>query len=329
VAIAFIFATLLRFRFSHPSLRIVYAVTAVWLGTLNFAFFAAVACWIVAGAASLSGWPLPRLQVAAILFGIALVETVYGLVNAQWIRVTRVTVRLRNLPEVWQGRTAALITDLHLGPLFGAGFLRRVIARLRLLRPDAVFISGDMFDGSKLGADQLVAPWREFSTPQGIYYVTGNHDEFAGRSIFINAVKRTGVQVLNNEKITVDGLQIVGIHDGEAENPTELRSILRQVVIDRLRPSILLAHRPINLSVAEEEGISLQLSGHTHGGQVWPWNLLVSRIYGRFAHGLSRLGELQLYTSKGVGAWGPPLRVGTKSEIVLIQFEKEVDQTKK
>ena len=326
MAIAFILATLLRLRFSHPALRVVYIVTAVWLGILNFAFFAAVGCWIVAGATLLSGWPLPRFQVAAILFGIALVATVYGLVNAQWIRVSRVTVRLRHLPGVWQGRTAALVTDLHLGPLFGAGFLRRVIARLRFLRPDAVFIGGDMFDGSTFGADQLVAPWREFSTPQGIYYVTGNHDEFVERSIFLDAVKRTGVQVLNNEKTTVDGLQIVGIHDSEAENPAELRSILRQVAIDRLRPSVLVAHRPVNLSVAEEEGISLQLSGHTHGGQIWPWNLLVSRIYGRFAHGLSRLGNLQLYTSNGVGAWGPPLRVGTNSEIVLIQFEKDLEQ---
>jgi predicted MPP superfamily phosphohydrolase len=326
MAIAFILATLLRLRFSHPALRVVYIVTAVWLGILNFAFFAAVGCWIVAGATLLSGWPLPRFQVAAILFGIALVATVYGLVNAQWIRVSRVTVRLRHLPGVWQGRTAALVTDLHLGPLFGAGFLRRVIARLRFLRPDVVFIGGDMFDGSTFGADQLVAPWREFSTPQGIYYVTGNHDEFVERSIFLDAVKRTGVQVLNNEKSTVDGLQIVGIHDSEAENPAELRSILRQVAIDRLRPSVLVAHRPVNLSVAEEEGISLQLSGHTHGGQIWPWNLLVSRIYGRFAHGLSRLGNLQLYTSNGVGAWGPPLRVGTKSEIVLIQFENDLEQ---
>jgi hypothetical protein len=326
LAIAFIPATLLRFRSSHPALRIVYAVTAVWLGVLNFAFFAAVACWVVAGAASLTGWPLPRFPLAAILFGIALLTSVYGLVNGRRIRVSRVTVRLRNLPEAWQGRTAALASDLHLGPLFGAGFLRRVTDRLRLLKPDAVFISGDMFDGSTLGADQLVAPWREFSAPRGVYYVTGNHDEFAERGIFLEAVRRTGIRVLNNEKITVDGLQIVGIHDSEAEDPIVLRSILRRVQPDRLRPSILLAHRPVNLSIPEEEGISLQLSGHTHGGQFWPWNLVVSRIYGPAAQGLSRLGRLQIYTSNGVGTWGPPLRVGTKAEIVLLQFETETDQ---
>ena len=321
VTLAFIPVTFLRFRYSHPALRIVYALAAAWLGVLNFSFFAAVACWIVAGAASVAGFHLPRFPVAATLFGVAFLTAVYGLINGRWIRVSRITVRLRNLPDAWQGRTAALVTDLHLGPLFGAGFLRRVVARLRVLQPDAVFISGDMFDGSPLGVDELAAPWREFSTPRGVFYVTGNHDEFVDRSIFLKAVGQTGIRVLNNEKVNVDGLQVIGIHDSEAENPTELRLILRQVQVDRLRPSILLAHRPVNLPESEAEGVSLQLSGHTHGGQIWPWNLLVSRIYGKAARGLSRLGKLQVYTSNGVGTWGPPLRVGTKSEIVLIRFE--------
>jgi len=323
VAVAFIPATILRFRFNHPALRIVYAITSTWVGALNLAFFAAAGCWIVEGAAWLSGCPLQRFQIATILFSVALLATAYGLINAAWLRVSRVTVKLSNLPEAWQGRTAALVTDLHLGPLSGPDFLRRVLTRLRNLKPDAVFISGDMFDGPTIGLDQLVAPWREFSTSRGIFYVTGNHDEFAERSIYLDAVRRVGIRVLNNEKVSLDGLQVVGVHDSEAGDPTELREILRQVQIDRQHPSILLAHRPVNLSVAEEEGISLQLSGHTHGGQIWPWNLLVSRIYGRFGHGLSRLGKLQVYTSYGAGTWGPPLRVGTKSEIVLIRFENE------
>jgi len=323
VAVAFIPTTILRFRFNHPALRIIYAMTSAWLGALNFAFFAAVGCWIVEAIAWATAFPFPRSSIAAVLFGVALVATAYGLINAAWLRVTRVTVKLPNLPEGWQGHTAVLVTDLHLGPLSGQVFLWRVIARLRWLHPDAVFISGDLFDGPTLGLDQLVAPWREFSAPHGIFYVTGNHDEFAERSIYLDAVRRVGIRVLNNEKVSIDGLQIVGVHDSEAGDSAELRSILRQVQIDRQHPSILLAHRPVNLSVAEEEGVSLQLSGHTHGGQIWPWNLLVSRIYGRFAYGLSKLGKLQVYTSSGAGTWGPPLRVGTKSEIVLIQFEKE------
>ncbi len=322
LAAVFIPATVLRFRFNHPALKVVYALSAAWLGVLNFAFFAAIACWIVEAAVWLSAWPVTRFSIGASLFGIALVAAVYGLINATVIRVSRVTVKLPNLPEAWQGRTAALITDLHLGPLSGAKFLQRVIARLRSLKPEAVFISGDMFDGPTSGLDELVTPWREYSAPRGVFYVTGNHDEFAERSLYLDPARRVGLQVLNNEKVSLDGLQLVGLHDSEAGNPTELRNILNQVQIDRQQPSVLLAHRPINLSVAEEAGISLQLSGHTHGGQIWPWNLLVSRIYGRAAHGLSRLGKLQIYTSYGVGTWGPPLRIGTNSEIVLLQFEK-------
>lgn len=325
LAVVFIPATVLRFKYNHPVLRVVYVLSAAWLGFLNFAFFAAVACWIVAGAYWITGSTLPRFSVAAVLFGVALAATVYGLINATVVRVSRVTVKLPNLPEAWQGRTAALVTDIHLGPLSGPTFLRRVIAKLRSVKPNVVFISGDMFDGPTLGLDQLVAPWREYSAPQGVFYVTGNHDEFAERSLYLDPAKRVGLQVLNNEKVTLDGLQLVGLHDSEAGNPKELREILNQVQIDRQEPSILLAHRPINLSVAEEAGISLQLSGHTHGGQLWPWNLLVSRIYGPAAHGLSRLKNLQVYTSYGVGTWGPPLRIGTNSEIVLIQFEKETD----
>jgi uncharacterized protein len=326
LAISFIPTTILRFRSNHPALRIVYALSASWLGALNFAFFAALVCWIVEIVALLFGWPLPRFQLAAVLFGLAAVTTVYGLINAAWLRVSRVTVQLPNLPEAWQGHTVALVTDLHLGPLSGAAFLRRVIARLRSLRPTAVFISGDMFDGPTLGLDKLIAPWAEYSPPRGIFYVTGNHDEFAERSLYLESVRRVGIRVLNNEKTSVEGLQIVGVHDSEAGNPCELREILRQAHIDRQQPSILLSHRPVNLSVPEEEGISLQLSGHTHSGQIWPWNLLVSRIYGRAAYGLSRSGRLLVYTSSGAGTWGPPLRVGTRSEIVLIRFEEESNQ---
>ncbi len=189
LALVFIPATILRFRSAHPALRVLYAVSAAWLGALNFAFFASLACWIADGAFLLAGRPAPRLEIAAILFGIALLFTIWGLINARWIRVTRITVPLPHLPDAWRGRTAALVTDLHLGPLSGPAFLRRVLARLRALQPDIVFISGDMFDGPTLGLKQLVAPWREFSAPLGIFYVTGNHDEFAERGLYLDAVR--------------------------------------------------------------------------------------------------------------------------------------------
>jgi predicted MPP superfamily phosphohydrolase len=321
LALAFIPATILRFRSAHPALRALYAVSATWLGALNFAFFASVACWIAEGAFLLAGQSAPRFDIAAIGFTLALLITLWGLINARWLRITHVTVPLPNLPEAWRGRSAALVTDLHLGPLSGPAFLRRVLARLRGLQPDIVFISGDLFDGPTIGLRELAAPWREFSAPLGTYYVTGNHDEFAERALYLDAVRAAGLRVLDNEAVTLDGLDLVGLHDEEATDPTQLRAILRRVHPGRQRPAILLAHRPVNLGIAEEEGISLQLSGHTHHGQLWPWNLLVRRIYGPYAYGLHRHGAMWVNTCSGTGTWGPPLRVGTRSEIVLMRFE--------
>jgi predicted MPP superfamily phosphohydrolase len=320
--VAFVAATIIGFRYSNPLLRVIYSISAAWLGALNFAFFAASMCWIAYGIDLLLGYPLPRVFIGAVCFGLALVAAVYGLINAAWIRETKVVIKLPRLPTAWEGRTVALVTDLHLGHVAGPGFSRRVISKLRAMQPDLVLIGGDMFDGSPIDLSRLVAPWKNYSAPRGIFYVTGNHDEFAEREIYLNAVAGTAIRVLNNEKVDVDGLQIVGVHDSEAGDARELRRILRRSRIDPALPSILLAHRPGNLAVVEEEGISLQLSGHTHQGQMWPWIWLVSRIHGRFAYGLQRLGKLLVYTSSGVGTWGPPLRVGTKSEIVSIRLEK-------
>jgi hypothetical protein len=116
-------------------------------------------------------------------------------------------------------------------------------------------------------------------------------------------------------------LQIVGAHFRESTNDERLRTVLRGAALDRDRASILLTHAPDRLKIAEEEGISLQLSGHTHGGQFFPFTWITSRLYGKFVYGLQRLGNLLVYTSYGAGTWGPPLRVGTTPEIVLIQFE--------
>ena len=126
--------------------------------------------------------------------------------------------------------------------------------------------------------------------------------------------------MLHNERVVIDGLQLLGVHDEEAGDAGTYRAVLRGMNIERDAASILLVHQPMNLPVAAEEGVSLQLSGHTHRGQMWPWTMIVKRVYRRFAYGLSRLGDLQVYTSSGVGTWGPPLRVGTRSEIVLLSF---------
>ncbi len=319
--LTFVATTFLGHRHSNFVLRLVYRISAVWLGILSFSFFAACAAWIISVAATSFSLHFEPKVIADSVFGIAILTSIAGLVNANWLRVTRITVNLSNLPAVWHGRTVALVTDLHLGNVRGARFASRVVAKLQRLRPDAVFISGDLFDGTKADLDALAEPWKQLSAPAGIYFVTGNHEEFTDRAKFITAVQRAGVRVLNNEKVDVQGLQIIGVHDGELDDPQEYRALLQQMDLDWSRASILLAHQPSNLEIAEEEGVSLQLSGHTHGGQIWPWTLVAARVHGRFIHGLNRLGELLVYTSNGAGTWGVPMRLGTKSEIVMIRLE--------
>jgi len=323
LTITFIASMFLGWRYSGLWLRLMYRISATGLGVLNFAFFAAGAAWIVSGAGALLSLHIEPKLIAATFAGAAVLAGLYGLVNGSRLRVTRVTVKLANLPVRWRGRNAALVTDMHLGNVRGAGFTRRVVARLRQLEPEAVFISGDMFDGVKADLGALVEPWKGLSTPAGIYFVCGNHEEFDDRTKFVDAVKRAGIRVLNNEKVEINGLQIVGIHDGETEDRRLFKSLLQRADLDRSRASILLAHRPANLAIPAEEGISLQLSGHTHGGQIWPWHRLAARVHGKFIHGLNRFEQMQVYTSYGAGTWGVPMRVCTKSEIVLIRFETE------
>lgn len=321
LSVSFVAASLLSFRYSSWPVRLFYGIAAVWLGFFNFFFIAACMCWVAfAGAGLLSLRPDQPL-IAGTMFGLALLAGLYGIINARWIRVRRINVKLPNLPRTWHGRMAALVTDVHLGSVNGPGFIRRIVATLRPLRPDIVFIAGDLFDGSKVDPHAAMAPWRDFSPPLGSYFVTGNHEEFTDPAKYLQAVSASGIRVLNNEKALVDGLQIVGVHDGALTNADRLRTILKSLDLERGQASILLAHTPSRLRIAEEAGISLQLSGHTHRGQMFPFTWLTGRIFGEFAYGLRRFGELVVYTSSGAGTWGPPMRVGTRPELVLIRFD--------
>jgi uncharacterized protein len=319
LTLAFVATSILGRFYSSAFLNFAYRISAVWLAFLNYFLFAAMAAWILLGVTRLE----PR-WIGAICFGGAVLVTIYGLANASWLRVTHVTVKLANLPDVWRDGTVALVTDMHLGNVRGAGFSRRIVARLEQLRPALVCISGDLFDGPEADFDALLEPWKKISATMEIYFVTGNHEEFTGRRKYLKAAEGAGIRILNDEKVEVRGLQIAGVHDEETHDPERFRAILRRAQLDRSRACLLLAHQPLHLEIPRDEGVSLMLSGHTHGGQFWPWIYAARRVHGRFNHGLNRLGDLQVLTSYGAGTWGAPMRVGTKSEIVLIHLEPAV-----
>ena len=321
LSVSFVAASLLAYRYFNPLIRTVYTIASVWLGLVSFFFLAACASWIVYGVPLLLGARLEKRALAAVCFGLGLVAGLCAILNAAWTRVVRITVKLPNLPAAWRGRTAALVSDLHLGHVRNTGFLRRIVRKLSRLQPDVLFIAGDLFDGTAVDLAPLAKPWAEFSAPLGAYFITGNHEQFTSPGKYLDAVRQSGIRVLENEKIILDGLQIVGVHDRDSANAEKFQWILRHVALDRNIASILLVHNPNRLPVAAEAGISLQLSGHTHRGQYFPFTAIVSRIYGKYAYGLNRFGDLAVYTSCGVGTWGPPMRLGSNPEIVLIQFE--------
>lgn len=320
-AVSFVAATLLAWRYFNAIVRAFYVIAAGWVGLMTFGLFAAAGSWIVLGVVKLAGVPVERAQIANLLFAAALAVGVHGVFNAARVRVTRVSVKLANLPDAWRGRVAALVSDTHLGHIRNVGFIRRIVARVNGLRPDAVFIAGDMYDGTKANVEALAEPFAALAAPLGAFFVTGNHEEFTNRDRYLQAVSQAGVRVLNNEKIELQGMQIVGVHYREFVDPEHFRAILRRASIAPQRPSILIAHAPHRLSIAEEAGISLQICGHTHGGQFPPGTWVTSRIYGPYVHGLHRFGRMLVFTNYGAGTWGPPLRVGTHPEIVLIRFE--------
>ena len=321
LSLSFVGASLLARHSPHVLVRIFYTVSALWLGMGTFFLVAALLTWLFAAADALLRLHLEMHSVALVLFTLAVVATVYGIANAAHLRVRRVRVRLPNLPEKWRGRVAALISDVHLGHVRGVSFARRLATKLAQEKPDVIFFAGDLFDGMAADAQALAKPFAALAPPHGAYYVTGNHEEFTDHRPYLDALRSAGIRVLDNEKVTVDELQIVGVHFGESTNARLLASILQEAKLDPARASILLTHAPDRPHVAEEHGVSLQLSGHTHRGQFFPFTLLVRKVYREFAYGLQRLGNLLVYTSSGAGTWGPPLRVGTQSEIVLIELE--------
>lgn len=321
LAISFITAALLSFRYSNWAVSALYKLAAAWLGVLNFFFLSACLCWIADLALRLSHLSVNNPLLADLLFILGASAAVYGLINARFLRLRRVTVTLRNLPESWRGRTALLISDLHLGPVNGVGSSHKIAQLAIGLQPEIIFIAGDLFDGTKADPKALIAPLKQLSPPLGIYCSTGNHDEFGNVALYNAALQEAGIQVLENRMVIVDDLQIAGVNFCDTNYPLRLRMLLDGLALDPDRASILLNHVPNRLPIVEKAGVGLQLSGHTHGGQLFPFTWFTRRAFGKFTYGLQRFGKLQVYTSSGAGTWGPPMRVGTAPEVVLLCFE--------
>lgn len=313
---SFIFSTILGMRFYNTFTRLYYLLSSIWIGFFTYLFLVSS---LYAVSLLIPGFPSEDLGV--ILVVLALLVSTYGIINARVLKIAKINIALQNLPDAWRGRRAIWISDVHLGQLYGSTFSQKIVDKVNALPHDIIFIGGDLYDGTGAAdVTELIAPLGKFTGKLGTYFITGNHEEIGDERVFVSAVRSMGIRTLMDEMIEIDGLQLLGVDYHNNMNKEAFRATISGFALDPHKPSILLKHEPKDIDVARDAGISLQLSGHTHQAQMWPLGYLADFIYKGFAYGLKKSGNLQVYTSSGVGTWGPPMRVGTDCEIVHITF---------
>ncbi len=242
------------------------------------------------------------------------------------VAVRSVRVNLRRLPNALSGFRVVQLSDVHIGPTIGRSFLARVVEQVNALDPDIVVITGDLVDGSVEALRAHVAPLADLRAKHGVFFVTGNHEYYSGVVEWLDELRRLGVRVLRNERVSIgDGehsFDLAGVDDwsaagfGGGHGPDLERALAGR---DPARELLLLAHQPKQILKAAASGVGLQLSGHTHGGQIFPWTLFV-KLDQPYIAGLSLHEGTQIYVSRGTGYWGPPMRVGAPAEITVLEL---------
>ncbi|WP_406211352.1 metallophosphoesterase [Kitasatospora sp. NBC_01560] len=274
----------------------------------------------VAGAAPSPGRRLFVARAVAIGASATAVAVVgngaYGVLRGP--RVKHVTVPLAKLPAGAHGYRIAVVSDIHLGPILGCGHTRRIVDTINGTQPDLIVIVGDLVDGTVAELGRAAEPLADLRARDGAYFVTGNHEYFSGAAPWVEFVRELGVHPLQNARVELPGFDLAGVNDlagrSEGEGPDFAKALGDR---DRARTSVLLSHQPVTVHDAVRFGVDLQLSGHTHGGQLWPGNYLAELANPTVA-GLERYGDTQLYVTRGAGAWGPPVRVGAPSDITVV-----------
>ncbi len=262
--------------------------------------------------------------VGTALTAFALREALSGL------SVKEVKVALRRLPRSLDGLTIVQITDVHVGPTIGKDFVEEVVAKINALKPDVIAITGDLVDGSVDEIGAAVAPLANLKARFGVFFVTGNHEYYSGVTDWLPELARLGIRVLRNERVIIGegdaSFDLAGVDDWSSRGhaPGHDGPMLAQALEGRdpSRELVLLAHQPKQIHEAADLGVGLQLSGHTHGGQIWPWRYMVL-LQQPYVAGLAKEKDTQLYVSCGTGYWGPPMRIGAPPEITRITLRAE------
>lgn len=312
---------LLRWR-ENLFTRDYYIFSNFWLGAVAILLIVSLFVWLVI---KILKWkePSPKIvTLSAVAFLIAIGWSCYGLWNAFNPQIKWMEIKIANLPPEWRGRIIVQLSDIHLGPIHQAAFMQKIVEKTNSLHPDLVVITGDLFNGTDGDLESFVKPVNRLETPKGIFFVTGNHELFLGIKKVYSLLAKTRIKVLKDQCVNIDGLQLVGLGYSSFAGETNIERIIQSIPnFKKGLPSILLYHTPTNIEQAKASGINLQLSGHTHKGQFILIEPFEYRIYKKYYYGLHQEGDYSIYTSSGLGTIGPPMRINSHSEIVVIRLK--------
>jgi predicted MPP superfamily phosphohydrolase len=320
-----------------------YMFSAVWFGLFINLLLAILLSWLITAAVWIAGTYHNTRLIAAGCLTLAVLFSAYGMWNAFHPRIKKLPVEIENLPEQWKGKIIVQLSDVHLGHFYGPKFLAELVQLVNALQPALIFITGDLFDGMASDISRFTDGLNRFKAEKGVYFVTGNHENYIGLNRALNVLAQTQINILQNLAVEIDGIQIIGLSYPGIDGTKDIQGLdILEKPSSIRKPRILLFHTPTNIIPgrgdgvgshvstywvpetvffpAQQLGVDLQLSGHTHAGQIFPFGYLTKLLYKGYDYGLRRLTTFSIYTTCGVGTWGPPMRTGNRPEIVVINL---------
>jgi predicted MPP superfamily phosphohydrolase len=311
---AFPLATIMEKRFPSQPSRWLYVVSSLWIGII----FLSCSMFLLYDVLTLIT-PLPDLTGGLLVTNLLLLLIAYSIINASRIRIKHISIEL---PKLKKDMRIVHISDIHMGTVRNGAFLEKIVRKIKPLQPDAVMLTGDLVDGSAPLKPHMFDALEELEQMKiPVFYVTGNHEYYEGIDAIYDLLDHTHLHVLKDEAVEFKGVQVIGVQ--YAMERDYLKNTLAKVKLDPKKPSILLYHMPTEISVAQEKGISLMLSGHTHKGQIFPFTIL-TKIAFPYLYGLYTYKGMRLHVSQGTGTWGPYMRLGSKNEITVIELKKNL-----
>ncbi|UTB33633.1 MAG: metallophosphoesterase [Methanobacterium sp. ERen5] len=307
-AVSYPLAAMIERVVSNNYTRVFYTVASSWMGISFYVLTVMAVYWLLSIFIKIPG------EVAGtIIIVLSALLSGYSLINSGHIDIKHVNIPLNGLERKVR---AVQLSDIHIGSIRNSEYLEEVVEKTNKIDPELVLITGDMVDGSARLHTHTFNAINQLKAP--VFFIMGNHETYEGLDEVLRVLRGVKMKILRDQMVEFNGIQIIGVEYSFERN--HMKNVLSKVDIDQSKPSIVLYHTPTELEATADAGVGLQLSGHTHAGQMLPFNYLV-RLMFRYMNGMYKYKDTYLYVSPGTGTWGPPMRLGSRCEITVLDLE--------